>query len=117
MFLIGTGTRGFFSTYCTAVYEMGKLLQQDKQCMYKPNSEGCSRNRLCRRKVICVTYSDCVSVALFIQHANRVCYVILSAVACLAVPYFLHVISYKERSSEEVAEHKMYVLIFSTNSS
>jgi len=76
----------FCSTYCRAVCKMGNLVQQDKQCMYKPNSEGRSRNPLCCRRAICITYSDCVSVALFIQHASRVCFVTLSAVACLTVP-------------------------------
>jgi hypothetical protein len=33
-------------------------------------------------------YSKCVSVALVIQHAKRMCRIILSSVACLAVPYF-----------------------------
>ena len=33
-------------------------------------------------------YSECVSAALIIQHAKRMRPVILSSVACLAVPYF-----------------------------
>jgi hypothetical protein len=36
----------------------------------------------------CVTYSECVSVAVGIQHAKRMRRIILSSVACLAVPYF-----------------------------
>ena len=35
-----------------------------------------------------VTYSECVSVALGIQHAKRMRLIILSSVACLVVPYF-----------------------------
>jgi hypothetical protein len=35
-----------------------------------------------------ITYSQCVYVALDIQHAKRMRRVILSSVACLAVPYF-----------------------------
>ena len=34
------------------------------------------------------TYSERVSVALFIQHAKRMCRVILPSVACPALPYF-----------------------------
>jgi len=36
---------------------------------------------------ISITYSECVSVALVIQHAKRMRRIILSSVACLAVPY------------------------------
>jgi hypothetical protein len=35
-----------------------------------------------------ITYSDCVSVALVIQHGKRMRRVILSSLACLVVPYF-----------------------------
>ena len=35
-----------------------------------------------------VTYSGCVSVALVIQHAERMRRIILSSIACLALPYF-----------------------------
>jgi len=35
-------------------------------------------------KKISITYSECVSVALVIQHAMHMCRIILSSVACLA---------------------------------
>jgi len=35
-----------------------------------------------------ITYSECGSVALVIQHAKRVYYIILPSTACLAVPHF-----------------------------
>jgi hypothetical protein len=38
-------------------------------------------------KQVSITYSECVSVALVIQHAKRMRRVILSSVACPAVPY------------------------------
>jgi hypothetical protein len=47
-----------------------------------------SRNHCCRGKAISITYSECVSVALVIQHAKRMRRIILSSVACLALPYF-----------------------------
>jgi len=47
-----------------------------------------SRNHFCRGKVINITYSECVSVALVIQHGQRMRRIILSFVDCLAVPSF-----------------------------
>jgi len=35
-----------------------------------------------------ITYPECVSIALVIQHAKRMSRVVLSSVACLVVPYF-----------------------------
>jgi len=35
-------------------------------------------------------YAKYVSVALVIQHAKRMRHIVLSSVACLAVPYFPH---------------------------
>jgi hypothetical protein len=52
------------------------------------NIEARSSNHCCRGKAISITYSESVSVALVIQHAKRMRRVILSSVACLAVPYF-----------------------------
>ena len=37
-----------------------------------------------------ITYSECVFVALGIEHAMRMRRIILPGVACLALPYFLH---------------------------
>ena len=37
---------------------------------------------------MCITYSECVFVALVIQHAIRMRKIILSSAASLAVPYF-----------------------------
>ena len=41
-----------------------------------------------RGKAISITYSECVSVALVIQHAKRMRGIILSSVACTALPCF-----------------------------
>jgi hypothetical protein len=46
-----------------------------------------SRNNFFRGKAISITYSECVSVALFIQHVKRMRRVILSSVATPAPPY------------------------------
>jgi hypothetical protein len=42
---------------------------QDKLRTYKRNVEALSRNRCCRAKAISIAYSECVVVALGIQHA------------------------------------------------
>jgi hypothetical protein len=59
-----------------------------RQCTYKRNTEVRSRNYCYRGKEICITYSECASVALVIQHAKRMRRIMLLSVACLALPYF-----------------------------
>ena len=61
---------------------------QERHCTYKRNIEARSRNHCCRGKAVSVTYSECVSVALVIRHAKSMRSIILSSVACLALPYF-----------------------------
>jgi hypothetical protein len=46
------------------------------------NIEARSRNCYCRLKAIIITYSECVFVALVIQHVVRMRRIILSSVAC-----------------------------------
>jgi hypothetical protein len=41
-------------------------------------------------KAVNITYSECVSVALVIQHAIRMRRIVLSSVSCLAVRYISH---------------------------
>jgi hypothetical protein len=48
----------------------------------------CSRKHCCPGRATSIKHSECVSVALVIQHAKRMRRIILSSVACLAVPYF-----------------------------
>jgi hypothetical protein len=47
-----------------------------------------SRNHFCRGKAIIIAYSECVPVALIIQHAKGLRHILVSSVACLSVPYF-----------------------------
>jgi hypothetical protein len=56
----------------------------------------------------------CVSVALVIQHAKRMCPIILSSVACLALQYFSTLSHKRQDFREKVIKHKMCVLFFST---
>jgi hypothetical protein len=59
-----------------------------------------------------VTYSECVSVALRIQHEKRMRRIISISVACLL--YFSTLFSKRHDFREKVLGHQICVLIFST---
>ena len=52
------------------------------------NIEARTRNESCGGKTVSISYSEYVSVALFIQHSTRMRYIIMSSMSCLALPYF-----------------------------
>jgi len=52
------------------------------------NIEARLLNHSCRGKAIIFNYSQCVSVALVIQHAKRMPHVLLSSVTCLTIIHY-----------------------------
>ena len=58
--------------------------------MYERNFEAPSFMHFCRKKTISIPYSEYVSVALYIQHAERISSNVFSSVASPAVTYFSH---------------------------
>jgi hypothetical protein len=78
------------------------------------STEARSHNHCCRGKAVSIACSGCVSVALVMQHAERMRHIIVSSVACLAVPYFSTLSHKRHDFREKVVEHKMCVLVSST---
>jgi hypothetical protein len=88
------------------------IFKQDRQYTYKRNIHARSPNHCCLGKAISITYCECVSVALVIQHTKRMRRIILWSVVCPAVPY-ISTLSHKRHDfRKKVIEYKMCVLTF-----
>ena len=61
---------------------------------------------------MCVTYSECVSVSLIIQHKQSMRHIILLSVACLALLYFSKLYHKRYDFRKKVVEQK-FMLSFS----
>jgi hypothetical protein len=60
-----------------------------REAMYvERNIVARSLNNCGREKAVNIRFYECMCVALVTEHAERMCRVTLSSVACLAVPYF-----------------------------
>ena len=64
-------------------------------------------------KTIRISYSECLSVALIFQHANRMRHTVLPSVACLALPHFPQYLINSTIFGNKLIEYNMWVLIFS----
>jgi hypothetical protein len=65
-------------------------------------------------KPLSTTYYERVFAALLTQHAELMHRVLLSSVACLAVPYFFRYFTKGTIFEKNLIEHKICILIFST---
>jgi hypothetical protein len=72
--------------------------------------EARSRNHCCRRKAVGITYSEFVSVALFIQREKHVRHIKLSSVDNTAERIFLHYYIKGTILGKKVTEHKIFCL-------
>jgi hypothetical protein len=82
---------------------------------YKRNNKAHSSNFFCRAKARKITYSECLSVALVIQHAKQIFLILLSSVVSVALPYFFTLSHERYDFRKKVIEqNKMCVLSFST---
>jgi hypothetical protein len=104
-----------YSFCCTTVTKFKILFIQDRQCTYKRNIQARSRNHFCLRKAMSITYTECVSVALVIRHAKRKRHIILSYLACLALPCFFTLSHKRHDFREKGIEHKLCDFSYSTN--
>ena len=68
----------------------------DSHCTYNATLRRVSLTIAAMEKQLSITYSECTSVALVIQHAKRMRRIILSSVTCLALQNF-HRFSHKRQ--------------------
>jgi len=64
--------------------------RQDRQCTHKRTLQRVRVINCCRGKAKRITYSECVSVALVIQHAKRMSLIVTCDLSSSAV--FFHII-------------------------
>ena len=72
-------------------------------------------NYVCRAKAISNTHSECVSVALVMQHANSMFRILLSPVACLDVANFSTLSHKRHEYRKKKVIFSKRGLIFSAN--
>ena len=86
--------------------------QQDRLGTYESNTDARSRKNFCLAKTRNITYSECLSVPIVIQHTKRMRHIIFSSVACLAVLNFSHYLINRTIFRNKLVS--LCILIFST---
>ena len=66
---------------------------KDRQRTCKGNFEARARKQCCCGKAVSIYYSECVPVALGIEHSMHMLRNVLSSGSSLALPYLLHIIA------------------------
>jgi hypothetical protein len=86
-----TPRRLVYPTLSVQFFMTGKA-ERKRQCshMQKRNTEARSCNHCYHEKAKSITYSECVFVALCIQHVNCTRPVTVSSVACIVLQIFPH---------------------------
>ena len=72
---------------------------------------GCSNNHCCHQKAISITYSECVPVALVIQHAKHMRHPVFCGLSCSTI--FLHYLINITIFGKKLLNVKMGIFIFS----
>jgi len=116
------------NNYCKTTRQTEKNVKEQKRMFevgqgkttghrtYERNIEARSQNRCWRGRVISITYSECVYVALVIWYVQRMLPNISSPVGCLALLYF-SILSHKlhEFWRKKMTKHNICALIFAKN--
>jgi hypothetical protein len=90
-------------------------VKQNRQLTCKSNIEARSCNRCCSRKVIGITYSECVCVCGLIYPARNA-HVPYYIVVCLALPHYSTSYHNGKCFRKKFIEHKMCLFKFSGTS-
>ena len=86
---------------------------QERKYMCTRKIEALSRNQYFCAKARSITYSEYAFVALFIPHAKCIRRIILSALACITVPYFSTLSQKINDSRKRKAVELKSILVFS----